>query len=140
MKRILVAVDGSPHALKGVRWAAELAGPLGLTVDLVYVSLPNLLPPTVYAKTIAIIDQAETEHAQEVFAQARASIADLKVQVLETRGTGGPAEVMADLATADGVWGIVVGAKGHNALSRVMIGSITDRLVHISPKPVVVIR
>ena len=140
MKRILVAVDGSPHTLKGVRWAAELAGPLGLAVALVYVSFPNLLPPTVYAQTIADIEVAEAAHAAKVLREARESIADVKVQVLETRGTGGPAEVIADLAAADGVWGVVVGAKGHGAVSRVMLGSIADRLVHICPKPIVVIR
>lgn len=52
MNRILVAVDGSPHSLRGVRMAGVLAGPLKLAVDLVYVSFPNLLPPTVYEKTI----------------------------------------------------------------------------------------
>ena len=40
----------------------------------------------------------------------------------------------------DRFWGIVIGAKGHNALSRVMLGSVSDRLVHICAKPVLVIR
>src|SRR5690606_24905692 len=133
-------IDGSPHALKGVKLAAQLAGPLGLAVDLVYVSLPNLLPPTVYKKTIEDIDAAETAHARSVFDAAKKSIAGASVQVLETRGTGGPAEVIADLAEQETVWGVVIGAKGHNAVSRVMLGSVADRLVHICPKPVIVVR
>lgn len=140
MQRILVAVDGSAHALKGVRWAAELAQPLGLTVDLVYVSFPNLLPPTVYARIIADIEAAETAFAERVFAAAEASVKDLGVKCLRTRGTGGPAEIIADLSSAEGVWGVVIGAQGHNAFSRVMLGSVADRVVHICPKPVVVIR
>lgn len=140
MNRILVAVDGSPHSLKGVRWAGQMAKAMGMTVDLAYVSFPNLLPPTVYARTIKDIDAAETEHAEKVLKEAEQGIADLGVKCVHTRGTGGPAEVIADLAAADGVWGVVIGAKGHNPLSRVMLGSIADRLVHICPKPVVVIR
>lgn len=138
MERILVAVDGSAHALKGVRWAANIARGLGLTLDLVYVSFPNLLPPTVYTKTIADIDAAETEHAKKVFEEARKAAGDAKV--LETRGTGTPAEVIADLAATESVWGVVIGAKGHNAVSRVLLGSVADRLVHICPKPIVVVR
>ncbi len=138
MERILVAVDGSAHALKGVRWAANIARGLGLTLDLVYVSFPNLLPPTVYKKTIDDIDAAETEHAKKVFEEARKAAGD--VRVLETRGTGGPAEIIADLAAAEHVWGVVIGAKGHNAVSRVLLGSVADRLVHICPKPIVVVR
>ncbi len=40
----------------------------------------------------------------------------------------------------EGVWGVVVGAKGHNMASRVLLGSVADRLTHICSKPVTVVR
>lgn len=55
MKTVLAAVDGSPPALKGVWWAAQLAKALGARLELVYVTFPNLLPPHAYAKVIAQI-------------------------------------------------------------------------------------
>lgn len=140
MNRILVAVDGSEHALKGVRWASKVAGPLNLAIELVYVSFPNLLPPTVYAKTIADIDQAETAHAEQVLKKAEEAVSEPKVKILQTRATGAPADVLAGLADADDVWGVVIGAKGHNAVSRVLLGSVADRLTHICSKPTVVVR
>ncbi len=35
---------------------------------------------------------------------------------------------------------VVVGSKGRGAVSRMLVGSVTDRLVHISKKPVLVVR
>jgi len=33
---------------------------------------------------------------------------------------------------------VVVGSRGRAAVARVLLGSVTDRLVHISTKPVLV--
>ena len=35
---------------------------------------------------------------------------------------------------------VVVGSKGRGAVSRVLIGSVTDRLVHICKRPILVVR
>jgi nucleotide-binding universal stress UspA family protein len=140
MKTVLAAVDGSAPSLKGVFHAAQLARALGAKLELVYVSFPNLLPPSVYAKALTQIEAAEAEWAKQVLDGAERSVADSGVECVKTRCTGGPAEEISDLAKRDDVWGVVIGAVGHNAFSRVMLGSVTDRLVHISPKPVLVIR
>src|SRR6478672_9994314 len=92
--RVLAAVDGSAPAMKGVRWAAKLSLELGHALDLVYVSLPNLLPRTVYERTIREMEAAETVHAEQVLADAERSVSDLGVKCLRTRGTGGPAEAI----------------------------------------------
>ena len=117
-----------------------MAKPLNLTIELVYVSFPNLLPPTVYAKAISDLDHAETAHAEQVLKKAEQAVNDPQVKILQTRATGAPADVLADLAEADNVWGVVIGAKGHNAVSRVLLGSVADRLTHICSKPTVVVR
>jgi nucleotide-binding universal stress UspA family protein len=140
MKTVLAAVDGSLPALKGVAFAAQLARAIGAGVELVYVSFPNLLPMSVYAVAIHEIEAAELEHAKQVFAAAERSIADAGVTVKKTRLVGAPADAIADRAEATDVWGAVIGAKGHNAVARMMLGSVADRLAHICSKPVVVVR
>jgi nucleotide-binding universal stress UspA family protein len=34
---------------------------------------------------------------------------------------------------------IVIGSRGHGAVARMFLGSVSDRLVHISPKAVLVV-
>jgi nucleotide-binding universal stress UspA family protein len=140
MKTILAAVDGSEPALRGVAQAAKLAKAIGAKLELVYVSFPTLLPPSVYATAIKQIEAAEAEWAKQVLTAAERSIAETGVEVVKTRRTGAPAEELSDLAEREDVWGVAIGARGHNAVSRVMLGSVTDRLVHICKKPVLVIR
>jgi nucleotide-binding universal stress UspA family protein len=140
MSTVLAAVDGSAASLKGVAFAADLAKALNATLELVYVSFPNMLQPEIYAKAVKEIEAAELVHAQNVFDAAEKSIASKGLTVKKTRLVGAPADAVADRAEAPDVWGVVVGARGHSALGRVLLGSVADRLAHICPKPTVVVR
>lgn len=140
MKTILVAFDGSESAIKGVRTAIELSRAMGAQLELVYVLPPILLPPSVYADTIQKIEEGNREAAQDVLKLGAKIVTDAGATCDTVMLHGAPAEAMADLALAERFWGVVIGAKGHNALSRVMLGSVADRLVHICSKPVLVVR
>lgn len=138
MNTILVAVDGSEACLHGVRRGAELARSMGGKLELVYVSPPILLPPSVYTETIKKIEEAEDTHAKDVMDHASRAAG---MEAVRVHLRGGAAEAIADyVRNQDRFWAVVVSAKGHNALSRVMLGSVTDRLVHICPIPVLVVR
>src|SRR4051794_4478745 len=129
MRTIVAAVDGSEACFKGVRHAAELTRWIGGKLEIAYVSPPVLLPPSVYADTIRRIEEAEDTHAKDVL-DAAAKPAGMECVRVHLRGPA--AEALSDyVRNDDRFWGIVIGAKGHNALSRVMLGSVTDRLVHI---------
>ncbi len=140
MQSIVVAVDGSPHSLKGLREAALLAKALSARLELVYVLPPILLSPNVYAETIAKVDKDNREVGAEILQVAKKIALELGVEAEAAMLTGPPAEALADLAQAERVWGVVIGARGHGAVKRMLLGSITDRLVHICTKPVLVIR
>jgi nucleotide-binding universal stress UspA family protein len=140
MQSILVAVDGSPHSLNGVRHAAEIAKGLSARLELVNVLPPILLSPSVYAETIAKLEEGNRQNAQELLDRAKKVATGLGVEADTVMVTGAPAEALSDLAQAARVWGVVIGAKGHGAVARVLLGSVTDRLVHICSKPVLVVR
>ena len=140
MKSIVVAVDGSPHSLKGLREAAILAKALPARLELAYVLPPILLSPNVYAETIAKVEEGNRQHAEEILETAKKAALELGVEADAVVLTGAPSEALADLALNERVWGVVIGAKGHGAVARMLLGSITDRLVHICTKPVLVIR
>ena len=64
--------------------------------------------------------------------------AGIEVEPVSKLGT--PAETLADLARAEEVTMAVVGHRGRNLAARLFVGSVADRLVQISPKPVLVVR
>ncbi len=140
MKTILVAVDGSEPSLKGVASAIDLSRGLGLRLELVYVIPPVLLPPSTYAETIKKLEEGNAAMASAALEKGKALVkaAGLECDLITIHGA--PAESLADLAVAERVWGVVIGAKGHNAVSRVLLGSNTDRLMHICSKPVLIVR
>ena len=96
-----------------------------------------LLPPSVYADTIRKLEDAEDTHAKDVL-DAAAKVAGIECVRVHLRGAA--AEAISDYVRDDRFWGVVIGAKGHGALSRVLLGSVADRLVHICQKPVLVVR
>lgn len=140
MDRLLVAVDGSPHSLKGVEHAVQLAKALELHVELANVLPPILLAPSVYAETIAKLEQGNRQAAQELLDASQRLVTDAGVPADTIMLTGAPAEALSDRAQAINAWAVVIGAKGHGAVSRVLLGSITDRLVHICTRPVLIVR
>ena len=52
---------------------------------------------------------------------------------------GGPAHVIASIADESGAGLIVTGTRGHTAVSGLLLGGVTLRLLHIARKPVLAV-
>ncbi len=137
-ERILVGVDGSEASLRALRLGVEIAARFGAKVTLVTVIPPLLLPNDAYAPGVGAIEQEHRRHAEQVLAEA-SELLEPKVEVDKVQLFGAPAESLAQLAQSDEVGMVVVGSRGRNAVMRVLVGSVSDRLVHISPKPVLIV-
>jgi nucleotide-binding universal stress UspA family protein len=139
MKRILVAVDGSDPSLKAARMAADIALRFGARLTLVHVVPKLLLPPDVYGLTIAEVEKEHRTYADRLLERAVEEIEEPSIAVDTSVLYGAPAEAIAEAGAAADVGMIVIGSRGHGAVARVFLGSVSDRLVHISPKPVLVV-
>jgi nucleotide-binding universal stress UspA family protein len=137
MKRILASVDGSPASLHAARMALELAQNTGAQLTLAHVTVPVMAPPDLPFSAPML--QEETQKAGERLLEDVARELG-RMDLPRVNLLGNPAELLADLAERESYDLIVVGSKGRGAVSRVLIGSVTDRLVHISKKPVLVVR
>ena len=139
MKRILVGVDGSPESRAAADFAADLARQLGAQITLAYVlPVPVPLAPDGYIQSLAAWELAEREYGMALLRELAARFVPLSVETVSPSGPA--AETLSDLAKAGNVDLVVVGHRGRGAVTRLLLGSVADRLVQISPKPVLVVR
>lgn len=134
MKRILAALDGSEPSLHAARTAAELARATGAELTLAYVLRPVLLPMEVPEVMQKAWLESEESHGKQVLASAAEKLGGAKTVVL----SGDPGAALVEEAARHDL--VVVGSRGRGAAARVLLGSVSDRVVHLSPKPVLVVR
>ena len=139
MRRIIVALDGSDASIKAARMAADIALRFGAKLSFVHVVPKLVLPPDVYGLTIAEVEKEHRAYADRLLERAVASLEEPSLEVSVSVLYGSPAEAIAGEAAASDVDLVVVGSRGHGAVARMFLGSVSDRLVHISPKPVLVV-
>jgi nucleotide-binding universal stress UspA family protein len=141
MNRILVGVDGSKESRDAVKMAEDLAranGSLLVVASVIVPVSPLEGAPEIVARGKAQ-EKRDREETKALVQEIAASVAkDVKVETVIAEGS--PAIALADLAHKGDVELVVVGHRGRNAVARALLGSVADRLVQISPKPVLVVR
>jgi nucleotide-binding universal stress UspA family protein len=132
---LLVGFDGTDGARAAAREAARLAGPLDASVVLVFGYSVSPLGGEV--KDLAA---AARERGQEVLGHGldllRAEGVEGTTELVDAR----PAEALTRLADALDARMIVVGSYGERPLKGAILGSTPHRLLHLSERPVLVVR
>jgi nucleotide-binding universal stress UspA family protein len=135
-KTILWATDGSETADRALPYAKALAEGDG---KLVAVHCRELIIGGRGGGYPVLADEDELEakiHRQ--VEELRAEGLDASEQVITAAGAGS-AHVIADAARESGADLIVVGTRGHAPVAGLLVGSVTQRLLHVAPCPVLVI-
>ena len=141
---ILLATDGSDEAKQATQAATELSRETGSEVHVVYV-LPTpaqLIGHHTYSAEIreSLIGGAERDAETFVKEQAEKISSD-GGKVAETHvRSGDPDKEILRAAEALGVGLIVVGSRGLGAVSRALMGSVSDSVVRHAHCPVFVVR
>jgi nucleotide-binding universal stress UspA family protein len=139
MKKIIVAVDGSSFGDLALSQAIELASKFGAKLVAINVVEPAFLPPEPYGLAEQV-DRARREDAEKLLADVVARAKTAGVTATGVLLSGSAAELVAQQADVEEADVIVVGSHGRGALGRMLLGSVSDRLVHISKRPVLVAR
>lgn len=139
----MVGVDDDPMGMEALQWAAAEA--VLRQVQLVIVHSWQAVVPLEPAGMVsppANVDLEEGSRSvlDEIVADGRARAAawpeDVSVRIEE----GPPGPVLVDVAEKEAAGLLVVGSKGHRALSEVLLGSVSRHCTHHAPCPVVVVR
>lgn len=137
MKKILVAMDGSDAAMHAARVALDLADRNEGSLTLVY-AVPFVVVPTDIPFDAGQFAAEAQTAGEQLLADAAKTLGRPELARQCLKGSAGDA--ISELAERENFDLVVVGSKGHNALTRVLIGSVTDRVVHVCKKPVLVVR
>jgi nucleotide-binding universal stress UspA family protein len=137
-ERILLATDGSEHAMTAARHAVDVAQKYGATLHAVYV----IETRTAYDN--AIVEPEEVRaNLERVGEESLAEISTLAEEhgvPLETaieEGVPGD-EILAYVDAEDIDW-VFIGERGHSDFKTVLLGSTSERVLHGTAIPVTIV-
>jgi len=138
-ENILLAVDGSEHAMSAARVASSLANAMNsqtLRVVVAYDTIPvHLGDPYMQNAINARIDETEL-----ILQRAVQAVWGVSAQLYTEMIEGDPAETILELARTRDSDLIVMGARGLGKLHGLLLGSTSQKVLSLAPCPVLIVR
>ncbi len=135
-QRILVPVDGSASSQAAARLAFELVQAYGSQVLMVSVAD---VPPHLYGISAGAAEKMISlarGHMERILSEAQSCDVEAECVVRE----GEPAKILVELANQRSTDLIIIGSHGRTGLTRLLMGSVTERVIKASPCPILVVR
>jgi nucleotide-binding universal stress UspA family protein len=141
MKKVLLATDGSSYADDAARLLALL--PHNENVDVVVLSVLNLPATNRTSVSREWIDQCvnqENERASETFANIQSMFEGANATLRHVIEEGHVGSTIVNIGSKEDVDLIVIGARGHSQISRILLGSVSDHVATHAASSVLVVR
>jgi nucleotide-binding universal stress UspA family protein/mono/diheme cytochrome c family protein len=141
IKRILVPTDFSAHAEPALDYAAAMARKFEAAIHLLHVcEVPAMVTGSMDAYAIAYTDWSQQlgDEAESALTRLRGRFSGVPVtsEVL----FGNPARCIVSAAKSNQADMIVMGTHGHGPMMHLMMGNVAERVVRMSPVPVLTVR
>lgn len=141
-KRILVATDGSSKSAMATKTAIELAKAIGAEV----IAL-NIINEVTVASAVSQLGSDRKDVEARLQAAGQKAVDGVKsmgdaasVPVTTMVRQGAPAQMVVDVAAAEKVDLIVMGSHGKSGMSKLLIGSVVQKVLYWATVPVLVVR
>lgn len=139
-KKILVAIDGSKASLAALDKAVELAKALGAELHAITVvpqvaDFLGLPTPSTQSMVDVILDNAR-QMRERIMRQVEEKGFQLTEYYIEI---GSPSNMIIDKAEKVNADLIVVGRRGISGIARVLIGSVSSKIVRAAKRDVLVV-
>jgi nucleotide-binding universal stress UspA family protein len=134
---VVVGLDGSAPSQRALRWALDLAALTGRRLIALHAAAEPagahrlLAPPLTAAELVAEAEELISEQL------ARVDTTGLREAVEHRAVPGSPIDALLDASATASI--VVVGSRGRGAVSRAVLGSVSDRISHDASAPVVVV-
>ena len=142
MLKLLIAVDGSAHAQRAIEAVAKMVRQ-GVALDVVLANVRDT--PMLYGEVPVIsfdeIEAVQIKAQDQVLADAEERALGCGLAVRSTaHAVGQPAAELVRLAAEHGIDQIVLGTHGRGAVGSLFLGSVAQRVAHLSPVPVLLVK
>lgn len=150
---ILLASDGSEHALRAASYAGDLARALQAKIEIVTVHSNEILniqllgtgawPGGIPGNPIAVDEvkaNVEAGAKKDVFEPTIKAIGDIGSPPGTHQFWGYAGEVICEQAAAMNCGLIVIGSRGRSTFVKIMLGSVTTQVLHHAKCPVTVVK
>ncbi len=134
MGTILVAYDGSDSAKRALEEAAKLSNGNRVTVVSVAEELPQ------FGRAAAMLVPEEHEERLRQLSEAVAALQQKGVTLHAVERKGDPAKLIVDEAKAERAELIVIGTRGLSPAKRLLLGSVSTKVLQHAPCNVLVVR
>ena len=136
-ERILVPLDGSELAEVALPYAEEFAGRLGSQIDLLYVSDSGKDP---YRRMHRLYLQKMVDRVKRGVKKYAAGRASGDVKINPVIVTGRPADEIVEYTEKQNVGLIVMATHGKSGIRRWSMGSVAEKVVRATTRPLALIR
>lgn len=141
MRTILVPVDGSTCSERAIEEAVKLiqkSGPMDI-------HLLNVQPRIFVEETLVFLDPAKIDtyyyqQGSRGLASAEKLLRKAVIAFTSHRAVGPVAETIVTKAKELGADGILMGTQGHGRVAGMLLGSVSNKVLHLSPMPVTFVR
>lgn len=141
-KRILIATDGSDKSSLAAQEGIDLAKALGAEVLAL-----NVINEVVIASAVRQLGSDRKEVEDKLMASGQKAVDSIKkmgsaagVKVDPIVRMGSPANMVIDVARNEGADLIVMGSHGESGASKLLIGSVVQKVLYWATIPVLVVR
>ncbi len=138
--RVVVGVDGSADSSAAVAFAFDHAGRTGAALQVVYAFRPHVLPPGEVGVTAhrGLVD--ETAVGERLLAEVVAGWSEKypDVQMSTETVPVPPARALTDASDRAAL--VVLGSRGRGAFSGLLLGSVSQDVLHHAHCPVAIVR
>lgn len=138
--RILVPTDGSPAANLAVDTAVDLAVTHDAAIHAIHVLQTERVAGMPLETTWVGVTEVVREEGNAALAGVREQAEDAGVPVETTILEGNPSREIVRAASEGDYDLLVMGTSGRVGLDRLLLGSVTERVVRRSPIPVLTVR
>jgi len=153
-EKILVPLDGSEHSLKGLEVAIEIGKQFGSIITIIHIYSVTVRPivvpepatltpsgvPVMTAEEVAKIVEAARREGNRVLAEGERRIEAKGVRVEKVLVEGHAVQEIVRVAKEGSFGLIVIGARGISRIREILLGSVSDAVIHHAPCPVLLVK